>query len=188
MCNYLIIMYVIFLCLILSLAVTAQNKSPNILWIAIEDWSQDLFCYGIKRISTPFVDQLTTVGTRCTDSFTTSPVCSTSSSAMMTGFYQSLCNRFSNSSTPYKVQLTTAQALFFAVTKPEIELFDINKDPFEIYNLANNVNFSKVKATLLAELADWKTNVIKDKGVSDEFRAWIFFQINAQQQPWMSGC
>ncbi|WP_366182436.1 sulfatase [Flavobacterium ovatum] len=65
----------------------AQSR-PNILWIMIEDWSQNLSCYGTKGVYTPNIDQLAKEGERFTNSFTTSPVCSTSRSAMMTGFYQ----------------------------------------------------------------------------------------------------
>ncbi|MEN8866479.1 MAG: sulfatase [Akkermansiaceae bacterium] len=61
---------------------------PNILWITIEDWSPDLSCYGTKGIHTPNVDQLAAQGIRYEWAFTTSPVCSTSRSAMMTGFHQ----------------------------------------------------------------------------------------------------
>jgi N-sulfoglucosamine sulfohydrolase len=66
----------------------ASQRRPNILWIAIEDWSPDLSCYGTKGIHTPHVDQLASEGTRYETAFTTSPVCSTSRSAMMTGFHQ----------------------------------------------------------------------------------------------------
>ncbi|WP_404309585.1 sulfatase family protein [Neorhodopirellula lusitana] len=61
---------------------------PNILWITIEDWSPDLSCYGTKGIQTPHVDKLAAEGVRYDRAFTTSPVCSTSRSAMMTGFHQ----------------------------------------------------------------------------------------------------
>lgn len=63
-------------------------ERPNILWITIEDWSPDLSCYGTKGIHTPHVDQLAAEGIRYERAFTTSPVCSTSRSAMMTGFHQ----------------------------------------------------------------------------------------------------
>lgn len=66
----------------------AATAKPNILWITIEDWSPDLSCYGTKGIQTPNVDQLAAEGIRYETAFTTSPVCSTSRSAMMTGFYQ----------------------------------------------------------------------------------------------------
>ena len=64
------------------------NDRPNILWIMIEDWSPDLSCYGTKGVHTPHVDQLAAQGIRYERAFTTSPVCSTSRSAMMTGFHQ----------------------------------------------------------------------------------------------------
>ena len=63
-------------------------EKPNILWITIEDWSPDLSCYGTKGIHTPHVDKLASEGIRYETAFTTSPVCSTSRSAMMTGFHQ----------------------------------------------------------------------------------------------------
>jgi N-sulfoglucosamine sulfohydrolase len=68
----------------------AQNSKarPNILWITIEDWSADLSCYGTKGLDTPHVDKLASEGIRYEWAFTTSPVCSTSRSAMMTGFHQ----------------------------------------------------------------------------------------------------
>ncbi len=64
------------------------DDRPNILWITIEDWSPDLSCYGTKGIHTPNVDKLAAEGIRYERAFTTSPVCSTSRSAMMTGFHQ----------------------------------------------------------------------------------------------------
>ena len=65
-----------------------QSERPNVLWITIEDWSPDLSCYGTKGIDTPHVDKLASEGIRYETAFTTSPVCSTSRSAMMTGFHQ----------------------------------------------------------------------------------------------------
>jgi len=70
-----------------------------------------------------------------------------------------------------KGELTAEQAQFFALTKPEIELFDLENDPFELNNLADNPENTKVKDEMLAELQNWRTNVIKDQGVADEFRA-----------------
>lgn len=71
---------------------TASETRPNILWITIEDWSPDLSCYGTKGIHTPNVDQLAAEGIRYATAFTTAPVCSTSRSAMMTGFHQNYIN------------------------------------------------------------------------------------------------
>lgn len=74
------------LCLFSTVAVA--DDRPNILWITIEDWSTDLSCYGTAGIDTPHVDKLASQGVRYKYAFTTSPVCSTSRSAMMTGFHQ----------------------------------------------------------------------------------------------------
>ena len=65
-----------------------KTSRPNILWIMIEDWGPDLSCYGTKGIHTPNIDQLAQQGIRYETAFTTSPVCSTSRSAMMTGYHQ----------------------------------------------------------------------------------------------------
>lgn len=65
-----------------------SGQKPNILWITIEDWSPDLSCYGTMGIQTPFVDKLASQGIMYQNAFSTSPVCSTSRSAMMTGFHQ----------------------------------------------------------------------------------------------------
>ena len=61
---------------------------PNILWILSEDISPDLSCYGTEAVQTPNLDRLARQGVRYTNAFTTSPVCSPSRSAMITGMYQ----------------------------------------------------------------------------------------------------
>ncbi len=85
--NFRIYAFVLLLFGMTSSAFGADAR-PNILWIAIEDWSPDLSCYGTKGIDTPHVDKLASQGMRYQWAFTTSPVCSTSRSAMMTGFHQ----------------------------------------------------------------------------------------------------
>ncbi|WP_442508625.1 sulfatase family protein [Novipirellula sp. SH528] len=65
-----------------------HGQKPNILWIMIEDWSTDLSCYGTPLVHTPNIDKLAGEGIRFERAYTTSPVCSTSRSAMMTGFHQ----------------------------------------------------------------------------------------------------
>jgi N-sulfoglucosamine sulfohydrolase len=72
-------------------------------------------------------------------------------------------------------RLTPEQAAFLAPSKPEIELFDLRTDPYEVHNLSNNPGYATVKAELLAELENWRENVILDKGVTEEFRAQDIF-------------
>jgi len=61
---------------------------PNILWILIEDASCHISCYGEKAIQTPNIDALANEGIRFENAFVTSPVCSPSRSALVTGMYQ----------------------------------------------------------------------------------------------------
>ena len=65
-----------------------RGEKPNVLWILIEDWSADLSCYATPLVHTPNIDKLAADGIRFEQAYTTSPVCSTSRSAMMTGFHQ----------------------------------------------------------------------------------------------------
>ncbi len=65
-----------------------NEDRPNIVWIMLEDWSPDLGCYGTKGIKTPVTDKLASEGIRYTHAFCTAPVCSSSRSAMITGFHQ----------------------------------------------------------------------------------------------------
>ena len=65
-----------------------KNAPPNILWVVIDDMGIELSCYGEKVIETPHIDRLAKEGTRFTNAFLTSPVCSTARSALITGMYQ----------------------------------------------------------------------------------------------------
>lgn len=64
------------------------DTRPNILFVLTEDWSQDLGCYGNHELKTPNIDDFAKEGRMYTKAYGTSPVCSPSRSAMMTGFYQ----------------------------------------------------------------------------------------------------
>ncbi|UCC23689.1 MAG: sulfatase-like hydrolase/transferase, partial [Planctomycetota bacterium] len=66
----------------------ATGDRPNILWIIAEDICPDIGCYGHPLARTPNIDRLAGAGARYTNAFTTSPVCSASRSAFMTGMYQ----------------------------------------------------------------------------------------------------
>ncbi|VGO16347.1 Arylsulfatase [Pontiella desulfatans] len=80
--------FFIFAAAALLVAGAVQAGAPNIVWIMLEDWCPDLSCYGTKGIETPVCDQLAAEGVRYENAFCTAPVCSTSRSAMMTGFHQ----------------------------------------------------------------------------------------------------
>jgi uncharacterized sulfatase len=66
-------------------------------------------------------------------------------------------------------KLDPIQARFMAATKPEFELYDLEKDPHEINNLADDPQHAATKARLLAEINRWRREV-KDVGVTEAFR------------------
>lgn len=69
-----------------------------------------------------------------------------------------------------KGELTPEQAKFMESLKPEVELYDLGKDPWELHNLADDPEYSSVKEEMLKALNDWRENVINDQGVTEEFR------------------
>lgn len=66
----------------------SDKKRPNIVWIVIDDVGTELPSFGHHKISTPHIDQFISEGTVFNNAFVTSPVCSPSRSAMITGMYQ----------------------------------------------------------------------------------------------------
>jgi N-sulfoglucosamine sulfohydrolase len=71
-----------------SMAAKSPAERPNILWLISEDTSPDIGCYGAQVVKTPNLDKLASEGLRFNNAFVTSPVCSASRSAFMTGMYQ----------------------------------------------------------------------------------------------------
>lgn len=66
---------------------TDVSYKPNILWIVAEDMSEHWSCYGETTIQTPNIDKLASEGELFENAFVTTPVCSPSRSAMITGMY-----------------------------------------------------------------------------------------------------
>jgi len=70
---------------------TAQTpaRRPNIVFILADDLGYaDLSCYGRRDLSTPHVDRIAAQGTRFTQAYANSPVCTASRVAIITGRYQ----------------------------------------------------------------------------------------------------
>ncbi len=67
---------------------TDSSSRPNILWIIADDYSPDAGCYGDTLVQTPNLNRLASEGRMYTNAYATSPVCSSSRSAIYTGLYQ----------------------------------------------------------------------------------------------------
>ena len=63
-------------------------ESPNIIWIIAEDMSCDFGYQGQTLAQTPHVDRLAKEGVAFRNAYVSSPVCSPSRSALITGMYQ----------------------------------------------------------------------------------------------------
>ena len=61
---------------------------PNIIWIIVEDMSCDFGYQGQPLVHTPHVDRLAKEGVPFSNAYVSSPVCSPSRSALITGMYQ----------------------------------------------------------------------------------------------------
>jgi arylsulfatase A-like enzyme len=62
------------------------DQRPNVVQILVDDlgWA-DLGCYGSEYHETPAIDQLAEEGTRFTDAYAASPICSPTRASLMTG-------------------------------------------------------------------------------------------------------
>ena len=76
--------------------------SPNILFMTSHDTGDWLGCYGHRTVQTPNLDALAAEGRRFVNSFCTSPVCTPSRGAMMTGRYPQTNGLMGLIQTPYR--------------------------------------------------------------------------------------
>jgi N-sulfoglucosamine sulfohydrolase len=65
----------------------ASAARPNVLWISLEDISDDLGCYGDTYAITPNIDRFSAQGTRYDAAFAHMGVCAPARSGIITGMY-----------------------------------------------------------------------------------------------------
>lgn len=76
-------------CNSLTNPMSSPGRKPNVMVIFTDDQGYgDLGCYGCEDFPTPNIDYLARRGVRCTDGYSTCPVCSPSRAGLMTGRYQ----------------------------------------------------------------------------------------------------
>ncbi len=79
---------IVFLLLTHLVSVSAQNRPPNIVVMFTDDQGYgDVGCFGAQGYKTPNLDQMAAEGIRFTDFYVSSPVCSASRVALLTGCY-----------------------------------------------------------------------------------------------------
>ena len=71
--------------------VQAQQRSPNVLFIMVDDLGYgDLSGYGGRDVRTPHLDRLAAAGVRFSNFYANAPVCSPSRASLLTGQYPDL--------------------------------------------------------------------------------------------------
>jgi len=84
--------YVTILALLLPLAVWAEAKKPNVIYILADDLGYgDLSCYGQKKFQTPNIDRLAKEGIKFTAHYSGNTVCTPSRAVLMTGMHSGRC-------------------------------------------------------------------------------------------------
>ena len=77
----------ILMILMASVALSAEPRLPNIIWLTCEDLSPRLGCYGDFTVPTPNIDQLARESIRYTRAFTATGVCAPCRHTIITGLY-----------------------------------------------------------------------------------------------------
>ena len=78
----------IILTITASIFTLSASDKPNIIIVLNDDMGYaDLGCFGAPKIKTPRIDQMAKNGTRFTDFYVASPVCSASRASLLTGCY-----------------------------------------------------------------------------------------------------
>jgi uncharacterized sulfatase len=78
-------------------ATTQAAKTPNILFISVEDWTTNAIgCYGNSTVKTPNIDKLAASGIRFDRAYAQSTVCNPSRASFVTGLYPDSSRIFSN--------------------------------------------------------------------------------------------
>jgi arylsulfatase A-like enzyme len=69
------------------MAMQAQQRMPNVLWLDLEDLSPILSLYGDSTIETPNIDRLAREGVTFTNAYATVGVCAPSRASIITGMF-----------------------------------------------------------------------------------------------------
>ena len=64
---------------------SANNKAPNVLFISIDDWRNDLHALGVDHVQTPYMDRFAEESVLFSQHYVQVPTCGASRAALLTG-------------------------------------------------------------------------------------------------------
>lgn len=73
--------------ILLMSALAAQGRSPNVLFIAVDDLRPELGCYGAEQIKSPHIDKLANEGLLFERAYCQMAICMASRASIMSGYY-----------------------------------------------------------------------------------------------------
>jgi arylsulfatase A-like enzyme len=113
----------------------AQQK-PNIVFILADDLGyNDIGTYGNKLVPTPHIDSLAMSGVKMLNGYCTSPICSPSRAAIMTGRYQQRFGfEFQEKDAPIGKMSLMQEEKFFKRAHKEGDIIDLSKDSVVVPN------------------------------------------------------
>ena len=158
-----------------ALALAAEQRAPNFLWISCEDMSLDMGCYGDAYAKTPYLDQLARDGCRCTNAFVTFPVCAPSRSSIITGMHPGTLGT---------MHMRTGMKNYQAVPPPEVKCFTEYLRAAGYYcsnHTKTDYQFASPLTAWDALKGDWQN---PDRAKDQPFFAVINLTITHESQSW----
>lgn len=83
----------LWVCAVFSVVCRAEDRKPNVLFIAVDDLRPQLGCYGLEKMKSPHIDRIAERGTVFERAYCMVPTCGASRASLMTGLRPSR-NRF----------------------------------------------------------------------------------------------
>lgn len=127
---------IIFLALSTYANMLQAQQRPNIVFILADDLGyNDIGTYGNKLVPTPHIDALASNGVKMLNAYCTSPICSPSRAAILTGRYQQRFGfEFQEKDAPIGKLSLMQKEHFYKRAHKEGDILDLSKDSVEVPN------------------------------------------------------
>jgi len=116
----LILKFIVFALCVNCFNISNAQEKPNVIMILTDDMGySDIGCFGGNFVTTPNIDKIAEGGTKYTQYYSASPICSPSRVSLLTGMYPANWN-FTNFLNDKKSNLKAEQANYLNTNAPSI--------------------------------------------------------------------